>query len=61
MALFLRARINHYLLRHYQATGGNNGRGFVTFIPVMVQRSAPAEDDADARGGEAEPRNTDDQ
>jgi sigma-E factor negative regulatory protein RseA len=56
-----RARINHYLLRHYQATGGNNGRGFVTFIPVMVQPSVPAEGAADARGGEAEPRNTDDQ
>jgi len=47
------ARINHYLLRHYQATGGNNGRGFVTFVPVMVQRSASA--DEAARSDEAEP------
>lgn len=47
-------RINHYLLRHYQATGGNTGRGFVTFVPVMVQRSVPAEEDA--RSGETEPR-----
>ena len=33
-------RINPYLLRHYQATGGANGRGLVTFVPVMVQRGA---------------------
>ena len=37
-------RINHYLLRHYQATGGQNGRGLVTFVPVMVQAAPPAEE-----------------
>jgi sigma-E factor negative regulatory protein RseA len=39
-------RINHYLLRHYQATGGNNARGLVTFVPVMVQRRAAPEPEA---------------
>jgi sigma-E factor negative regulatory protein RseA len=50
-------RINHYLLRHYQATGGNNGRGFVTFVPVMVQRGVQATDVSEDRGDETEPRN----
>lgn len=40
-------RINHYLLRHYQATGGQNGRGLVTFVPVMAQ-GAPAAENAAA-------------
>ena len=50
-------RINHYLLRHYQATGGSNGRGFVTFVPVMVQRVAQPAEDTETRAVEAEPRN----
>jgi sigma-E factor negative regulatory protein RseA len=45
-------RINHYLLRHYQATGGNNGRTIVSFVPVMVQARA-AEAPADAATAEA--------
>jgi len=36
-------RINHYLLRHYQATGGRNGAGIVSFVPVMVQQRAAAD------------------
>ncbi|MEJ2385652.1 MAG: RseA family anti-sigma factor [Xanthomonadales bacterium] len=55
------ARMNQYLLRHYQATGGNNGRGFFTIVPVMVQRGAQATDDAGSSQGEAEPRRPDDQ
>ena len=52
-------RINHYLLRHYQATSGSNGRGLVTFVPVMVQRAAQPADDADTDAADADPLKTD--
>ncbi|MEJ8566635.1 sigma-E factor negative regulatory protein [Elongatibacter sediminis] len=32
--------IDAYLLRHYQVTGGAGGRGFVSFVPVVVTRGA---------------------
>lgn len=35
-------RINPYLLRHYQAAGAAGGRGFVTFVPIVVTPSAQA-------------------
>lgn len=30
-------RMNAYLLRHYQATGATGGRGFVTFVPIVIR------------------------
>jgi len=33
-------RMNAYLLRHYQATGATGGRGFVTFVPIVIRPSA---------------------
>ena len=29
-------RMNAYLLRHYQATGATGGKGFVTFVPIVI-------------------------
>jgi sigma-E factor negative regulatory protein RseA len=43
-------KMNAYLLRHYQATGATGGKGFVTFVPIVIT-SAPAR----ANGGETEP------
>jgi len=38
-------RMNSYLLRHYQATDSAGGKGFVTFVPMVVtQASAKAEE-----------------
>lgn len=30
------SRMNSYLLRHYQASGRADGRGFVSFVPIVV-------------------------
>jgi sigma-E factor negative regulatory protein RseA len=30
-------RMNAYLLRHYQATGSTGGKGFVTFVPIVIR------------------------
>ena len=45
------SRMNAYLLRHYQATGSTGGKGFVTFVPIVIrpavsrtQPSDPTED-----------------
>lgn len=35
-------RMNAYLLRHYQATGSTGGKGFVTFVPIVITTSAQA-------------------
>jgi len=32
-------KMNSYLLRHYQVTGSTGGKGFVTFVPIVVTRS----------------------
>lgn len=32
-------RMNTYLLRHYQASGESGGRGFVSFVPILVSPS----------------------
>ena len=34
-------RVNSYLLRHYQVAGDAGGRGFVSFVPIVVTQ-APA-------------------
>ncbi len=31
--------MNTYLLRHYQASGESGGRGFVSFVPILVAPS----------------------
>jgi sigma-E factor negative regulatory protein RseA len=32
-------KMNSYLLRHYQATGATGGKGFVTFVPIVITGS----------------------
>lgn len=37
-------KMDSYLLRHYQATGNTGGKGFVTFVPIVITGSrAPSE------------------
>lgn len=38
------AKMNSYLLRHYQATGALGGKGFVAFVPVVITGSTAADD-----------------
>ena len=49
--------VDRYILRHYQATGANNGRGLVSVIPLVVARNStspdPAVNDAEAAQAEA--------
>jgi hypothetical protein len=33
------SRMSPYLLRHYQATGNAGGKGFVTFVPIVITGS----------------------
>ncbi len=42
--------IDRYLLRHYQATGGGNARGFVGFVPVLVARPATPPETPEEQG-----------
>ena len=35
------SKMNAYLLRHYQVTGDAGGRGFVSFVPIIITQ-APA-------------------
>jgi hypothetical protein len=32
-------KMNSYLVRHYQATGAAGGKGFVTFVPIVITGS----------------------
>jgi sigma-E factor negative regulatory protein RseA len=32
-------KMDSYLVRHYQATGATGGRGFVTFVPIVITGS----------------------
>jgi sigma-E factor negative regulatory protein RseA len=38
------SRMNAYLLRHYQATGSTGGKGFVSFVPIVVRQVAVKHD-----------------
>jgi sigma-E factor negative regulatory protein RseA len=38
------SRMNAYLLRHYQATGATGGKGFVSFVPIVVRPVAVKQD-----------------
>ncbi|MBT8046971.1 MAG: sigma-E factor negative regulatory protein [Xanthomonadales bacterium] len=33
-------KMNAYLIRHYQATGAASGKGFVTFVPIVITGSS---------------------
>jgi len=48
------SRMNSYLLRHYQVTGDSGGKGFVSFVPIVVTQ-APVSESAvdDDKGAEA--------
>lgn len=37
-------KLNSYLLRHYQVTGSTGGKGFVTFVPIVVTRSTAVQE-----------------
>ncbi len=39
-------RMNSYLLRHYQMTGEAGGRGFVSFVPIVVTQAEAEQDTA---------------
>lgn len=41
------SEINAYLLRHYQVAGGAGGRGFVSFVPIVVTQGATLQPVAD--------------
>ena len=39
--------MNSYLLRHYQVTGSTGGKGFVSYIPIVVTQASPEPDEQD--------------
>jgi hypothetical protein len=45
--------MNSYLLRHYQVAGSAGGKGFVSFVPIVVTQ-APAEQIAEELPTEAD-------
>jgi sigma-E factor negative regulatory protein RseA len=51
------SRMNPYLLRHYQATGSTSGKGFVTFVPIVITSAAATEEAAEdvATAGDTPP------
>ena len=52
-------KMNSYLLKHYQATGGAGGKGFVSFVPIVVTQASAAdrsEDQVDGKEGESTQR-----
>jgi sigma-E factor negative regulatory protein RseA len=54
-------KMNSYLLRHYQVTGSTGGKGFVTFVPIVVtQADAQADPEIDPQAGTEEGENTPD-
>jgi sigma-E factor negative regulatory protein RseA len=46
------SRMNAYLLRHYQATGATGGKGFVSFVPIVVRPVAIKQDPAASKRDE---------
>lgn len=47
-------RMNAYLLRHYQATGSTGGKGFVTFVPIVITASGQSANAEPAQGKDAQ-------
>ena len=56
-------KMNSYLLRHYQATGATSGKGFVTFVPIIITASPaePADDDREENRESAQGNDSDSQ
>lgn len=51
-------KMNSYLLRHYQVAGSTGGKGFVTFVPIVVSRaSTQQEEETEETAGEADLKN----
>ncbi|HLF30699.1 MAG TPA: sigma-E factor negative regulatory protein [Xanthomonadales bacterium] len=46
-----KAKMNTYLLRHYQLTGESGGKGFVSFVPIVVTQE-PAKGGTELENGE---------
>lgn len=46
-------KMNSFLLRHYQVTGSTGGKGFITFVPIVVTQAAAR---SDAQTGPADDR-----
>jgi sigma-E factor negative regulatory protein RseA len=46
-------RMDAYLLRHYQATGATSGKGFVTFVPMVITNSN-GDDETDQSSADAD-------
>jgi len=44
------SRMSPYLLRHYQATGNAGGKGFVTFVPIVITGSKTAIEHVNGEG-----------
>ena len=44
--------MNALLLRHYQATGSTGGKGFVTFVPIVLKPAASAATEQAAEVGQ---------
>jgi sigma-E factor negative regulatory protein RseA len=40
-------RMNSYLLRHYQVTDTTGGKGFVSYIPIVVTQASPKPEEQD--------------
>jgi hypothetical protein len=47
------SRMSPYLLRHYQAAGSTAGKGFVTFVPIVITPASRARTEPDAPDAEA--------
>jgi sigma-E factor negative regulatory protein RseA len=45
-------RMSPYLLRHYQVTGNAGGKGFVTFVPIVITGTKAAENSEDTAKSE---------
>jgi sigma-E factor negative regulatory protein RseA len=53
-------RMKAYLLRHYQATGSTGGKGFVTFVPIVI-RASTEETESGGRTDGASPEDNPDE
>jgi sigma-E factor negative regulatory protein RseA len=47
------SRMNAYLLRHYQAAGSTGGKGFVTFVPIVIRPAAVRAESSEPVDGSA--------
>jgi sigma-E factor negative regulatory protein RseA len=47
-------KMNSYFLRHYQVAGNTGGKGFVTFVPIIVTKASEQTESEDQSGDEDE-------